>query len=98
MEGNSRDLRKKNEIVKKGAAYRVNKTQSFLFKKTNTTDEQLARLMKKQRDKQTQRLLEMSQDGCEEIKMINRDYGELLSVYKCENFGGMVRWLEKYML
>ena len=79
---------------------KINKTKSWLFEKINKIDKSLARLIKKKRKTQINKIRnekgEVTSDNAE-IQRIIRDYYELYG-NKMENLEEMDRFLEKFNL
>ena len=79
---------------------KINKAKSWFFEKINKIDKPLARLIKKQREKnQTNKISnengELTTDNTE-IQRIMRDYCQQLYVNKMDNLEEMDKFLEKY--
>ena len=81
---------------------KINKTKSWFFEKINKIDKNLARLIKKKREKNQINKIrnekgEVSTDNAE-IQRIIRDYYEQLCGNKMDNLEEMDRFLEKFCL
>ena len=81
---------------------KINKTKSWFFEKINKIDKPLARLMKKEREKNQINKIR-SENGevttdVAEIQRIVRDYYEQLYGSKMDNLKEMDRFLEKFNL
>ena len=80
---------------------KINKTKSWFFEKINKIDKPLARLIKKQREKnQTNKIRnengEITTDNTE-IQRVTRDYKQLYA-NTMDNLEEMDKFLEKYNL
>ena len=78
----------------------INKTKTWFFEKINKMDKPLARLIKKQREKNQINKIrnengEITTDNTE-IQRIIRDYYQQLHANKMDNVGEMDKFLEKY--
>ena len=86
----------------KGTTVKTNKTKSWFFEKINKIDKPLARLIKKNREKNQINKIrkekgEVTTDSVE-IKRILRDYYEQLYGNKIDKLKEMDRFLEKFSL
>ena len=89
-----------NEIERKKAIAKINKTKSWFFEKISKTDKPLATLIKKKRERTKAIKLEMkkekSQLTLQKYKRIIRDYYKQLYANKMDNHEEMVKFLERY--
>ena len=79
---------------------KINKAKSWFFEKINKIDKPLARLIKKQREKNQINKIrnengEITTDNTE-VQRIIRDYYQQLYANKMDNLGDMDKFLEKY--
>ena len=90
-----------NEKEMKEMIAKINKTKSWFFEKISKIDKQLARLIKKKREKtQINRIRnekEVTTDTAE-IQRIMRDYCKQLYTNKMDNLGEMDKFLGKHNL
>ena len=91
-----------NEIETKKTIAKINKTKSWLFEKINKIDKQLARVIKKKRERtQINKIKnekgEVTADTAE-IQSILRDYYKQLYANKMDNLEEMDKFLERYNL
>ena len=89
------NVKKAKETIAK-----INETQSWFFEKVNKIDKPLARLIKKQREKNQINKIrnengDMTTDNTE-IQRIIRDYYQHLYANKMDNLEEMDKFLEKY--
>ena len=91
-----------NERERKEATAKISKTKSWFYKKINKIYKPLARLIKKQREKDKINKIrnengEITTDNTE-IQRIIRDYCQQLYANKMDNLEEMDTFLEKYNL
>ena len=89
-----------NEKETKETIAKINKTESWFFEKINKIDKLLARLIKKQREKNQVNKIrnengEITTENTE-IQRITSDYYQQLYASKMDNLGEMDKFLEKY--
>ena len=79
---------------------KINKTKSCFFEKVNKIDKPLARLIKKKKKTQINRITTEKEATTEtaELKRIMRDYYKQLYANKMDNLEEMDRFLEKHNL
>ena len=93
-------LKIRTEIYAKEIIAKINKTKSWFFEKVNKIDKSLARLIKKQREKNQINKIrnengEITTDN-KEMQRIIRDYYQELHANKMDNLEEMDKFLEKY--
>ena len=91
-----------NEKETKETIAKINKTESWFFEKINKIDKLLARLIKKQREKNQVNKIrnengEITTENTE-IQRITSDYYQQLYASKMDNLEEMDEFLEKYNL
>ena len=85
-----------NEKETKETIAKINKAKSWFFERINKIDKPLARLIKKQRDKnQINKIRNENGEITTEIQRIIRDYYQQLYANKIDNVEEMGKFLEK---
>ena len=80
---------------------KINKTKTWFFEKINNMDEPLARLIKKKKKTQINRIRNLKGEvttDTAEIQRIMRDYYRQLYANKMDNLEEMDKFLEKHKL